>query len=623
MAQDHTNRLAREKSPYLQQHAHNPVDWFPWGEEAFEKARTENKPIFLYVGYSTCHWCHVMERESFKDEAIAIILNEFFVSIKVDREERPDIDQIYMSALQSMTGSGGWPMSVFLTPDLKPFFAGTYFPPYPAHGRPSFSQLIERIHELWMSDRDALVESGEHIAESLRHPERQAGSLIVADASAPREAIEATYRYFEQAFDRAEGGFGGAPKFPRPVQFDFLFNYFAAVNTENAQKMALYTLRKMAMGGMHDQLGGGFHRYSVDRYWRVSHFEKMLYGQAQLVHSYLDAWQITHDAFFSDTARDICEYILRDLTHPEGGFFSAEDADSEGEEGKFYVWTLDEIESILVKEDAEIAAYFFGVSAEGNFEQGKNVLLRARTIEETIQHVQKPRAFVELRVNAAAHKLFLARTQRIRPLRDEKVLTSWNGLMLGAMARAGDLLQVPRFVEAARRAGEFIWHTLRPSGRLLHRWRDRDEHSPAEARFTAGLDDYAFLIQGYLDLYEATFEISWLHRAVELQEEQDSALYDTKDGGYFDTREAPDLILRMKNEYDGAEPGGNSVSVRNLFRLSSFTENTKYSDRAEETLRFFLNQISNHQFVMPALVAAAFWILRSPTQIVFAGENLA
>jgi len=603
----HTNRLAREKSPYLLQHAHNPVDWYPWGEEAFEKARAEVKPIFLSVGYSTCHWCHVMERESFEDEAVASILNEFFVSIKVDREERPEVDAIYMSALQAMTGSGGWPMSVFLTPQLKPFFAGTYFPPYPAHGRPSFSQLLQRIHELWLSDRDALIESGEHIAASLQtipNSHAESTDLLVT--------MEGTYRYFEQAFDRAEGGFGGAPKFPRPVQFEFLFNYFAAFDKENAREMALHTLRKMAIGGMHDHLGGGFHRYSVDRYWRVSHFEKMLYDQAQLVHSYLDAWQITQDAFFSDVAQDICEYVLRDLAHPDGGFFSAEDADSEGQEGKCYVWTMAEIEQALGK-DAESFAKYYGVTKEGNFEEASNVLYRLDPSFASFPSLSSLKA-----------KLFNIRSQRIRPLRDEKILTSWNGLMIGAMARAGDLLDNARFLETARKAGEFVWARLRPNGLLLHRWRDAEEHSPAEARFAAGLDDFAFLIQGYLDLYEATFDIRWLHRAMELQDEQDRSLYyDVNGGGYFNAREAPDLIVRMKNEYDGAEPSGNSVSVRNLFRLSAFTEDNKYLERAEETARFFINRIGAHSFVMPALLAAAFWMLRSPAQIVFAGEDVA
>ncbi len=616
------NRLTREKSPYLQQHAHNPVDWYPWGAEAFEKAREENKPIFLSVGYSTCHWCHVMERESFEDEEVAAMLNEFFVPIKVDREERPEVDQIYMFALQSMTGSGGWPMSVFLTPQLKPFFAGTYFPPYPAHGRPSFSQLIERIHELWVGDRDALIESGEHIAESLRKPE---GQTALANVDF-RAAFEATYRYFEQAFDHAEGGFGAAPKFPRPVQFDFLFHYSHLFKKgegsiahdadgdragENAREMALHTLRKMAMGGMNDHLGGGFHRYSVDRFWRVSHFEKMLYDQAQLVNAYLDAWQITHDDFFSDVARDICEYVLRDMTHPEGGFFSAEDADSEGEEGKFYVWTLAEIEEVL-GEDAAIFAKYYGITEEGNFEHGKNVI-----------YITEPSAASKTSTAFPKGKLFQVRTKRIRPLRDEKVLTSWNGLMIGAMARAGDLLGEPGYVRAARRAGEFVWCTLRPSSALLHRWRDTEAQSPAEARFAAGLDDFAFLIQGYLDVYEATFEITWLQRALVLQEEQDAALYDLKEGGYFDTREAADLILRMKNEYDGAEPSGNAVAARNLFRLSIFTENTKYAERAEETLRFFINRVGGHPFAMPALIAAAFWQIRSPMQIVLAGDNIA
>jgi len=616
MSHDHTNRLAREKSPYLLQHAHNPVEWFPWGEEAFEKARAENKPIFLSVGYSTCHWCHVMERESFEDEEVANILNEFFVSIKVDREERPDVDAIYMSALQAMTGSGGWPMSIFLTPELKPFFAGTYFPPHPAHGRPSFSQLIQRIHELWESDRDALVESGEHIAESLHQPEDQAGSTD------PRDAMEAAYRYFEQAFDRAEGGFGGAPKFPRPVQFDFLFNYFSAFHTESAREMALVTLRKMALGGMHDHLGGGFHRYSVDRYWRVSHFEKMLYDQAQLVHSYLDAYQLEPDEFIAGIVRSTVEYVLRDMKHPDGGYFSAEDADSEGEEGKFYVWTLKEFEEILGEKTAPISAFRFGVTREGNFEHGNNVLYLAHTLDETAERFGKTRLEIGAILSANANKLIEVRERRIRPMRDDKVLTSWNGLMIGAIARAGDILAAPRYLDAARKAGEFVWNNLRSNGALLHRWRDADSHSPAESRFAAGLDDYAFLIQGYLDLYEGTFDIQWLHRAIELQGEQDNMLYDTKEGGYFNTREAPDLLLRLKNEYDGAEPSGNSVSVRNLFRLSIFTENAKYQERAEETLRYFLNRIGDHPFVMPGLLAAAFWQIRNPMQIVLAGEGI-
>jgi uncharacterized protein YyaL (SSP411 family) len=595
------------------------VDWYPWGEEAFAKAREENKPIFLSIGYSTCHWCHVMERESFESDSIAKILNANFVSIKVDREERPDVDAVYMAVLQGMTGSGGWPMSLFLTPDLKPFFAGTYYPPIPAHGRPSFSQLLERIHDLWMTERSTLVNSSVEITQALSK------SIVTSEANEvsaiSKETLDEVFGHFEQIFDPIEGGFGGAPKFPRPVQFDFLFQYYQAFDHASARDMALVTLRKMALGGMHDHLGGGFHRYSVDRYWRISHFEKMLYDQAQLVNSYLDAWQITHDPFDAGIVRSTIEYVLRDLTDPDGGFYSAEDADSEGEEGKFYVWTLEEFESILVS-NAEVSSFRFGVTTEGNFEHGKNVLYLAHTLDETAQFFDRSRLEIEDILESNANKLIAVRANRIRPLRDDKILTSWNGLMIGAMARAGDVLNEQRYITSAIAAGEFIWNNLRPNGNLLHRWRDGDERSSAEARFDAYLDDYAFLINGYLDLYEATFDPVWMKRAILLQEEQDTALYDPENSGYFDARPAPDLILRAKNSYDGAEPSGNSITVLNLFRLANLTENDRYKARAEETLQAFAAKVRQYPYAMPELMTAAFWSLTSPTQLVFAGDDL-
>ncbi len=561
----HTNRLAQEKSPYLLQHAHNPVDWYAWGEEAFEKARSEEKPIFLSIGYSTCHWCHVMERESFESDAIAELLNANFISIKVDREERPDVDAVYMTVLQALSGSGGWPMSLFLTPDLHPIFAGTYFPPVPTHGRPSFGQLLVSVLEFWGTHRSQIIASGIEITTALRE------RINVSDERKQtidiRSLADSTFQHFEQTFDPTEGGFGGAPKFPRPVQFDFLFNYYKAFGNDKAREMSLLTLRKMALGGMHDHLGGGFHRYSVDRVWRISHFEKMLYDQAQLLNSYLDAWQITHDIFFRDVAIDIIEYVLRDMTHIGGAFFSAEDADSEGEEGKFYVWTLAEMIGAL-GDDAEVFANYYGVTLEGNFEHGKNVLYVADLSDSSHKHFTTHR-----------QKLFTEREKRPPPLRDDKILTSWNGLMIGAIARAGDILNEPRFVQSAVAAAEFIWTELRLMGTLLHRW-----HS-GEARFDAYLDDYAFLIKGYLDLYEATFDIKWVDRVIELQQEQDLVLYDEKDGGYFHARELPDILLRTKSDYDGAEPSGNSISALNLFRLSHFTEEERYKIREEEILR--------------------------------------
>ncbi|MDP4200475.1 MAG: thioredoxin domain-containing protein [Bacteroidota bacterium] len=618
------NRLSREKSPYLLQHAHNPVDWYPWGEEAFEKARMEEKPIFLSIGYSTCHWCHVMERESFEDETIARVLNEHFIPIKVDREERPDVDHVYMSALQAMSGAGGWPMSVFLTPDLKPFFAGTYFPPRPMHGRPSFMQVLERLHEVWESEREKIIESSEDIIQQIADFELRITNEGVHDSPRDstaliRTSIEKTYRNFEQSFDPAEGGFGGAPKFPRPVQFDFLFGYWSAFREEKTRDMALFTLRKMAFGGMHDQLGGGFHRYSVDRYWRVSHFEKMLYDQAQLVNSYIDAWQITHDEFEAGVARSAIEYVLRDLTHPDGGFYSAEDADSEGEEGKFYVWTLAELETILGKDAAAISALRFGVTAEGNFEHGKNVLYLARSIEETAAHFGASETEIRQTLGGNANKLIAARAQRVRPHLDDKILTSWNGLMIGAMARAGSALSIPRYVEAATKSADFIWNNLRVSKSglttLLHRWRD------GEARYVGYLEDYAFLIKGFLELYEATFDDNWLRRAIELQDEQDRTLYDEEQGGYFMSRNAPDVIVRSKPNYDGAEPSGNSIAVQNLFRLSHFTEDNRYAERARQTLSHFAARVEGYPYAMPEMMASAFWDLVAPMQIVFAGDD--
>ncbi len=615
----HTNRLAGEKSPYLLQHAHNPVDWYPWGEEAFEKARSEDKPIFLSIGYSTCHWCHVMERESFESETIAELLNANFISIKVDREERPDVDAVYMTILQAMSGSGGWPMSLFLTPDLKPIFAGTYFPPVPAHGRPSFGQLLVSVSEFWGSHHDQIIASSIEITAALQ--ERIGVSDDRSHGVDIQLLADSTYHHFEQSFDPIEGGFGGAPKFPRPVQFDFLFNYYKVFGNDKARDMALLTLRKMALGGMHDHLGGGFHRYSVDRYWRISHFEKMLYDQAQLINSYLDAWQITHDHFDAGIVRSTIEYIRRDLTDPDGGFYSAEDADSEDEEGKFYAWTLEELESILGS-NAEVSAFRFGVTTLGNFEHGKNVLYLAHTLDETAQFFGKTRLEIEDILGSNANKLIVAREKRIRPLRDDKILTSWNGLMIGAMARAGDILNEPRYIQAAISAAEFIWKNLRPNGTLLHRWRDADERSSAEARFDAYLDDYACLIKGYLDLYEATFDMQWLQRAIALQEEQDLVLHDAKDGGYFNARSAPDIILRSKSDYDGAEPSGNSIAALNLFRLSHFTENEHFRVRAEDTLHTFIAKVKNYPYAMPEMMVAALWSLQSPSQIIFAGNNI-
>jgi uncharacterized protein YyaL (SSP411 family) len=604
-----SNRLIHEKSPYLLQHAHNPVDWYPWAEEAFASARSREVPIFLSIGYSTCHWCHVMERESFENAAVAQFLNAHFVAIKVDREERPDVDDVYMAALQATSGGGGWPMSVFLTPDLKPFYAGTYFPPTPAHGRPSFKQLLGRISELWATDRVALLESSQSLADALvdaRSSDVQSGLN--------QNAIDRCFDYFTQSFDRAEGGFGGAPKFPRPVQFDFLFLHTYQSGSTGAANMAAHTLRKMALGGLHDHVGGGFHRYSVDRVWLVPHFEKMLYDQAQLTHSYLDAWQVTGDALFFHAAKSICDYVLRDMTSPGGGFFSAEDADSEGEEGTFYVWTTAEIEDVL-GEHAALFNRHFGVTPQGNFEHGKNILHIAEPLEVLAREFGISQDAATASITHSLERMALSRGARIRPHLDDKILTSWNGLMIGALARAANCLSEPEYAEASRTAADFIWNNLRPDGRLLHRWRDGDAAIPAM------LDDYSFLIRGLLDLYEASYEERWLERAIELQTKQDATLWDSVRNGYFLSEARPDLIVRRKSGYDGAEPSGNSVSCQNLIRLAVLTENREYRDRAELIVTAFAEILNHHPYAMPELMAGAMRLQSVGKQIVFSGPG--
>jgi uncharacterized protein YyaL (SSP411 family) len=608
------NRLINEKSPYLLQHAYNPVDWYPWGEEAFQKASEESKPVFLSVGYSTCHWCHVMERESFENNSLAQYLNEHFISIKLDREERPDIDAIYMAATQAMTGSGGWPMTIMMTPERKPFFCGTYFPPKPAYGKPSFLQLLQRITELWQTRREELIDSSKELTNALLGDQTKDASdtkLLSPTTS------ESGFYYFDKSFDSKYGGFGTAPKFPRPVQFDFLFNHYSVSGSERAKEMALTTLKRMALGGINDHLGGGFHRYSVDNYWLVSHFEKMLYDQAQLIESYLDAYQITGDLFYANTARSICDFVLREMMHPEGGFYSAIDADSEGEEGTYYVWTSAEIKKILGEEKAKIFFYRFNIQEDGNWEHGKNVVAIKHSLDETASHFDMERSDAQKIVDESKKLLFEARSKRIRPHLDDKILASWNGLMIGAMARAGDVLGETKYANAALRAAKFILQKLyiESGDKLLHRWRD------GEARFDATLDTYAFLIKGYIELYEATFDSSWLEHAIVLQTEQDKYLYDEKQGGYFTSREAADVIVRTKNDYDGAEPSGNSTSVLNLLKLYAITADANYKNKVERTLLFFAGKLAKYPYTMPEMLVGIDWFHYAPTEIVFSGNT--
>ncbi|MGB8169268.1 MAG: thioredoxin domain-containing protein [Chthoniobacteraceae bacterium] len=627
-----TNALATEKSPYLLQHAHNPVEWYPWGEEAFAKARRENKPIFLSVGYSTCHWCHVMAHESFENPAIAKLMNEHFVNVKVDREERPDVDRVYMTYVQATSGGGGWPMSVFLTPELKPFFGGTYFPPEDRYGRPGFPTLLQRLAEAWEKDRETVTTAAANAIETLR--EYSSSGATKADAIG-KETLAAAFAQFARTFDDELGGFGGAPKFPRPVALNFLFRYHARESADSkdgklAASMALLTLRKMAEGGMHDQLGGGFHRYSVDRFWHVPHYEKMLYDQAQLASSYIDAFQITGDAQYATTARDILDYVRRDLTDKSGGFFSAEDADSlvengkpEHREGAFYVWTKEEIAAALGDETTAIFDRFYGVEEGGNSPAGsdphgeltgKNTLIRRMTEAEAAKAAGKTEAEIELLLASAKSKLLEVRSRRPRPHLDDKIITAWNGLMISAFARAGQALDEPAYIGAAQNSARFIRQELWKNGTLFRSYR---QGASAVKGFC---DDYAFLIAGLLDLYGADFDIGWLKWALELQARQD-ALFGDEHGGYFSVAEGDaSILLRMKEDYDGAEPSPNSVAALNLLRLAQLTERPELRDRATKTLDAFSAQLTKAPTSVPQMLAALDASLAIPKQIVIAGQ---
>jgi uncharacterized protein len=629
----YVNHLINEKSPYLLQHAHNPVDWYPWGEEAFAKAKKENKPIFLSVGYSTCHWCHVMERESYSDPEIAKIMNAKFVSIKVDREERPDVDYIYLIFVEATTGSGGWPMNVWLTPDLKPFVGGTYFPAKDSSGQPFFRKILLQIADEWKMRQDRIVSSSEKIASQLQQFVQSSTS---AGQTVNRDILQKAYNELAQSFDSKYGGFGNAPKFPRPVVLNFLLHTYAASPNspegKHALEMTLFTLRKMAEGGIHDHLGGGFHRYSVDTVWHVPHFEKMLYDQAQLASSYLDAYQITHDSFFATTARDILDYVQRDMTGPEGEFYSAEDADSlvqagslDRAEGAFYVWKKDEIDHILGSDRAKVFDYLYGVEANGNAAgsdtscelAGKNVLIEQHSLEDAAKEFNSSKNKVRQLLDESRKVLLKARDQRPRPSRDDKVVTSWNGLMISAFACGARVLNEPRYLKTARQAADFIEKKLyRPSDNtLLRTYRD------GESKIDGFTDDYAFLIQGLVDLYEASFDIHWLDFAHALQDRQNALFLDQQGGAYFTTSgKDPNLLLRSKGDFDGAEPSPNSISALNLVRLSWFFDNQDWHRMAEQTINTFQAQLSQSPSSLPQMLVALDASASSPRQVVIAGK---
>ena len=621
------NRLIKEKSPYLLQHAYNPVDWYPWGDEAFQKARNANKPIFLSIGYSTCYWCHVMEREVFENTSIAELMNEKLVCIKVDREEQPDIDSIYMAAVQTMTGSGGWPMSVFLTHDLKPFFGGTYFPPDSRYGRPGFPQLVERISELWQYDKKQLIESGNRIYEHLSNlnVQRKATSI-------DKKALSTCFTLLKDSFDSVNGGFSHSPKFPRPSVLNALLHHHYRSGEPRALSMTLTTLRKMALGGMYDHLGGGFHRYSVDEHWRVPHFEKMLYDQAQLVNSYLDAFQITHEKFYANVANNVLEYVITKMTHPQGGFYSAEDAESafthenlhEKEEGVFYLWTKAEVTNILGS-NAELFCYHYGIEEHGNAPSDpmavfvdKNVIYQKHTIEETAKRFTITIPELETLLAGCRTSLFQVREQRPRPHLDDKIITSWNGLMISAFARASGILQNEKYLQASKQSATFILQHMydEHSKTLFRRWRD------GEARFNGSLQDYAFFIQGLIDLYEASFEIQWLQKAIELTDTAITIFEDTKQKGFFDSSDtSQSLLIRMKEEYDGAEPTGNSVMALNLLRLGHITGNNDWKEKGRQTIEAFAHILSKRPDVLPQMLIAMSWLYSTPKEIIIAGDK--
>jgi uncharacterized protein YyaL (SSP411 family) len=601
----HTNRLVNETSPYLLQHAHNPVDWFSWGDEAFEKAKAEDKPVLVSIGYSACHWCHVMEHESFEDEATAAIMNEHFVNIKVDMEERPDVDQIYMNFVQLTTGRGGWPMNVFLTPDKRPFFGGTYFPPSPRYGMASWQQILISIAEAYKNKRDELEHSANEIVGELRR-------LSIVDAASgglSADLLDQAFSSFSRTFDTVNGGFGGAPKFPPSMSLEFLLRYHHATGDEKALSMVTHTLDKMACGGIYDQLGGGFHRYAVDSIWLVPHFEKMLYDNAQLIRIYLHAYQVTGEDFYKRIAIETLEYARREMLDGSGGFYSSQDADSEGEEGKFFVWTRDEIVAILGEDEAAEFCAYYEVTSEGNFE-GKNIL----NVKNAV--VASEDAAIAHRFSDARAKLFDERENRIKPHRDEKVLTAWNGLMLSAFADAAAVLGSNDYLEVAKRNAEFILTELQKDGRLLRTWKD------GAAKLNAYIEDYANVADGLMILYQTTGEISYLAEAKRLAELMITEFWDADSGGFFFTSgDHEKLIVRNKDFYDNATPSGNSVAADVLLRLARLTGDEKYERFAITVLRLVGSQLRRYPQGFGRALSALEFHLSPKKEIAVLGEK--
>jgi uncharacterized protein YyaL (SSP411 family) len=612
------NRLINEKSPYLLQHAYNPVDWHAWNEEAFEEARAENKPIFLSIGYSTCHWCHVMEKESFEDAEVAQLMNEAFVSIKVDREERPDLDHVYMTACQMMTGSGGWPLTIVMTPEKKPFFAGTYIPKGSRFGRTGLMELIPRISEVWTNRHRDVLDSAENMTAALQSLEKESSGEPI-DAS----VLDKAYQELAQRFDRTYGGFSNAPKFPTPHNFFFMLRHWRRTDQQEALNMVEKTLQEIRWGGIFDQIGFGFHRYSTDKEWLVPHFEKMLYDQAMLGLAYLETYQATGNTTYSDTAKEIFTYVLRDMRSPEGGFFSAEDADSEGVEGKFYLWTEQAIQDILPSDEAELIVRAFHVRRNGNFREeasgetlGANILYTGRSLGDMAFETNLSAEELNRKIDSARRRLFEVRERRVHPHKDDKILTDWNGLMIAALARGAQVLGEKAYSDAAEEAVDFILKKMRrPDGRLLHRYRD------GEASIAAHLDDYAFLVWGLIETYEATFQARFLKTALELNTDMILHFWDQKGGGlYFTSDDAENLIVRKKEVYDGALPSGNAVAMLNLLLLGRYTGDAKLEDRAFKIQRAFSEQVRQFPSGYTQFLSAVDFGLGSSHEVVISGS---
>lgn len=605
------NSLINEKSPYLLQHAYNPVDWFSWTEEAFKKARQEEKPVFLSIGYSTCHWCHVMERESFEDQDVADYLNRYFVSIKVDREERPDIDHIYMTVCQALTGQGGWPLTVIMTPDKKPFFAGTYFPKRSKWGRAGLLDILEQVIDKWQQDREKIMQTGDMITERVQFQPVGENANDTWD-----EIVERGFNQFVQSFDKKYGGFGQAPKFPTPHNMLFLMRYWKQSGNDTALAMTRQTLQGIYRGGINDHIGFGFARYSTDQKWLVPHFEKMLYDNALLALSFLEAFQITKNNFYASAARQIFSYVLRDMTHPEGGFFSAEDADSEGAEGKFYVWKPSEVQQVLGKDIGGIYCKIYDITNEGNFE-GQSIpnLIKGWPKEYLTQLRMETNDLLNL-LEDSRKKLFNYREDRVHPFKDDKVLTAWNGLMIAALARGAAVLGEVRYREAAESAERFIREKLqRQDGRLLARYRD------GESAFNAYLDDYAFYIWGLIELYRATFKPAFLSRAIDLSRIVRELFWDAEGGGFFFYgSDAEQLIARPKEVYDGATPSGNSVMALNLLHLAAFTGGYEFEELAQRQVQTFSRAVAEHPRGYAYFMQALIFALGPTSEIVIVGK---